>query len=204
MRTAAQAARGAGAEAPPGRRILDAVGELLADRTWAEVRMVDVAGRAQVSRQTIYNTFATREGLAEAYVTREADSFLTAVEATIAERRSDPLRALTGALELFLAAAETHPLVRAISASEDGDELLALVTTRGGPVLGPLTGRLAELITVNWPAVSDGSARLAADTLVRLAISHAALPGGTPAETAAQVAQILGPFVEAEIDAAAR
>lgn len=189
----------------PGRRqgvadsLLDAVTELLADRTWAEVRMADVGARAGVSRQTVYNAFGSREGLAQAYVLRESEAFLTAVEATIAGHADDPVAALGGALEIFLAAAETHPLVRAISASEQGDELLVLVTTRGGPVLDPLTARLSELIAETWPPVERRSAGLAADTLVRLAISHAALPGGSPAEVASQVAEILGPYVRSEL-----
>lgn len=179
--------------------LLDAVSELLADRSWAEVRMIDVAERAGVSRQTVYNAFGTREGLAQAYVVREAEAFLTAIEAAITTNADDPVLALSTALELFLAAAETHPLVRAISASEQGDELLVLLTTRGGPVLDPLTERLSELIAQTWPPVARRASELAADTLVRLAISHAALPGGSPAEVAADVAEILTPFIAREL-----
>jgi AcrR family transcriptional regulator len=190
----APASRTTGRGAPD--LLLDAVGDLLSDRTWSAVRMADVAERAGLSRQTVYNSFGTREGLAQAYVAREAAGFLAAVERLIEANEVDPVRALSAALEMFLAAAETHPLVRAISASDDGDELLVLVTTRGGAVLGPLTARLSEVICATWPAVEAADARLAADTLVRLAISHAALPNASPAATAAEVAQILAPFIE--------
>jgi AcrR family transcriptional regulator len=187
------------AETPARERLLDAVSDLLADRTWAEVRMADVAERAGVSRQTVYNSFGAREGLAQAYVSREAQGFLAAVEMLIRGNAADPVRALSSALELFLAAAETHPLVRAISSGDGGDELLALVTTRGGPVLDPLSERLARIIGETWPAADPDAARLTADTLVRLAISHAALPGGPPADTAASVARILAPFIEQQL-----
>jgi AcrR family transcriptional regulator len=197
--TGTPAPSGAGGGVPD--LLLDAVGELLADRTWAAVRMADVAERAGLSRQTVYNSFGTREGLAQAYVTREAASFLAAVERLIAANAADPVRALSAALEMFLAAAETHPLVRAISASDDGDELLALVTTRGGPVLGPLTARLTDVICATWPPAEAADARLAADALVRLAISHAALPTAPPAATAADVARILAPFIEQRLGA---
>ena len=179
--------------------LLDAVSDLLADRTWAAVRMADVAERAAVSRQTVYNTFGTREGLGRAYVTREATSFLAAVEQLIAANAGDPVRALAAALEMFLAAAESHPLVRAISASDEGDELLVLVTTRGGPVLGPLSERLAAVIRETWPEVSAEQAELVADTLIRLAISYAALPGGSPGDVAGRVARVLGPFITEEM-----
>jgi AcrR family transcriptional regulator len=186
-------------ETPARERLLDAVSELLADRTWAEVRMADVAERADLSRQTVYNSFGSREGLAQAYVSREAQGLLAAVEQLIRENAADPVRAVRSALELFLAAAETHPLVRAISAGDGGDELLALVTTRGGPVLGPLGERLAEIIGETWPSAEPEAARLVADTVVRLAISHATLPGGPPAETAWDVARVLTPFVEQQL-----
>lgn len=193
------------ATAPPrpvADALLDAVGELLVDRTWGEVRMVDVAERAGVSRQTLYNTFSTRHGLARAYASREADGFLDAVAVVIGSSREDPVAGLAEALALFLAAAETHPLVRAIAAAEEGDELLALFTTRGGPVLERLTARLSELIVANWPGVEPIKALAVADTLIRLAISHAALPGAPPREAARQIAELLGPAVEAEIASA--
>jgi AcrR family transcriptional regulator len=187
-------------QAPARERLLDALGELLADRTFTSVRMADVAEKAGVSRQTIYNAFGTREGLALAYVTREAAAFVETVRGVVAENSHDPGIALRAALEIFLAAAETHPLVRAISASEEGDELLVLVTTGGGPVIGPVTEALTQTIAETWPAVDPETAGLAAETLVRLAISHAALPTRTPAETAERVGRVLGPFIAAELD----
>jgi AcrR family transcriptional regulator len=179
--------------------LLDAVGELLADRTWSQVRMADVAARAGFSRQTVYNAYGAREQLALAYVTREAERFVATVREVVAAHADDPERALRAALGIFLAAAETHPLVRAITASSEGDELLVLVTTGGGPVLGPVTEGLAETIRSTWPETDAEAATLAADTLVRLAISHAALPGGSPEETAEGVARILAPYIHAQI-----
>lgn len=177
-------------------RQLDAVSALLADRSWAAVRMADVATVSGLSRQTVYNTFGTREGLAQAYVVRESAGFVEAVGDSIAANSESPVAALAAALDLFLSSAADHPLVRAISASERGDELLALVTTRGGPVVEPLTARLAELIVQTWPQAPPETAGIVADTLVRLAISHAALPGGPPERTSREVAEILGPFIE--------
>lgn len=184
---------------PAREALLDAVSELLTEQSWGEVKMVEVAARAGVSRQTVYNSFGTREGLALAYVKRETAAFVDAVAHVIVSNADSPTTAVAAALELFLGLAQTHPLVRAIVASEDGDELLALVTTRGAPVIEPLQNRIAELIAEIWPQAKPGSAGLAADMLVRLAISHAALPGAPPSETARQVAAVLGPFIESEI-----
>jgi hypothetical protein len=47
-----------------------------------------------------------------------------------------------------------------------------------------------------WPQVSADDARLLAESLVRLAISHALLPSHDPEETAMGVGRMFGPFVD--------
>ena len=175
--------------------VLDAVGELLADDAWSDVTMSEVATRAGVSRQTLYNAFGNREELAQAYLMREAGRFLEAIEDAVTSNVDDPRRALTQAAELFLSLASTHPMVRALS-TQEGEELIALATVRGGALLIGMTDRLSELILSNWPRVDPEGARLLAATLVRLAISHAVLPTGEPERTAADIAKTLGPFID--------
>lgn len=177
-------------------RVLDAVGELLRDRTWAQVTMSDVADRAGVSRQTLYNSFGSRLSLAQAYVGREADRFLAAVDLAVRGHEAEPRQALAAALEIFLSAAGRHPLVRAITSTEGGEELLPLVTTRGGPLLERATAHLSGLLVDTWTRLRPAQAGPIADALVRLAISYAALPAGEPAETAATIAEILGPSID--------
>lgn len=175
--------------------VLDAVGELLAADAWSNVTMSEVATRAGVSRQTLYNAFGNREELAQAYLMREAERFLAAIEDAVVSNVDDPRRALTQAAELFLSLASTHPMVRALS-TQDGEQLVAMATTRGGALLTAMTDRLSELILANWPKVDLEGARLLAATLVRLAISHAVLPTGEPERTAADIARTLGPFID--------
>lgn len=176
--------------------VLDAVHELLEDRPWAEVTMGEVAERAGVSRQTLYNTFGGRHELSQAYVIRAADGFLAVVAETVRANEHDPRAALSAALGIFLSAAATHPLVRAIASPQDSDELLALVTVRGGPVLEGVTSGLARVIAQSWPALAVPETHFLADCLVRLAISHAALPSASPQETSDNIAEILGPYIE--------
>jgi len=176
--------------------LLDAAGDLMRERGWAGTTMAGVAAGAGVSRQTLYHEFGSRSAVAQAYVLREADRFVAAVEAALRSHVADPRGALTAALEVFLGTAQGHPLVRAIVSGDDGDELLALVTTRGGPVLGLATDRLAAVLTAIWTEVDPVRLRGVADCVVRLAISHATLPGGPPAQTAAAVGEVLGPYLE--------
>jgi AcrR family transcriptional regulator len=177
-------------------RLLDAVDDLLADRDWASVTMADIARGAGVSRQTLYNEFGSRQEFAQAYVLREADRFLSAAEDAIAEHADDPEAALTAAFSGFLAAAAENPLVRTIVAGYPGSGLLALVTTRGALVVGAATVRLAACFVATWPQLPEREAHDVAESLTRLAISHALLPTGAADRTGASVAALLGPRLE--------
>lgn len=177
-------------------RVLDAVGELAGARPWPDVTMAEVALAAGVSRQTLYNTFGSRQELAQEYVIREGDRFVDAVGSAVRAKAPDAQAALGAAVEIFLTAAETHPVIRAVVASDSGDELLPLLTTRGGPLIGEVTDRLAEILVECWPALPEDEAAMIADCLARLAISYAALPAGRPDRTARAIARVLGPYLD--------
>jgi AcrR family transcriptional regulator len=177
-------------------RLLDAAEALLRERAWASISMADIAAGAGVSRQTLYNEIGSRQDFAQAYALRETDIFLRAVERAVRDHLDDPHAALSAAFDVFLHAASEDPLIRTILSGDGSDGLLALFTTHGAPVLGLATERLASIFIDGWPQVHAEDAHLLADSVVRLAISHAALPTA-PAETiAASVAEILGPYVD--------
>lgn len=176
--------------------LLDAVREQLRSKTWAEVKMADVATLAGVSRQTLYNEFGSRGELAQAFVLREADLFLDAVQQAVIAHRDDPVAALAAAFEVFLTTAAEDPLVRSLLGGGAGaEELLPLVTTQGEPVLARATTRLNALLVEGWPEIDRDKTMLLAETVVRLAISYAALPAGPAGMTGEAVARLLGPFV---------
>jgi AcrR family transcriptional regulator len=93
--------------------LLDAAYTALARRPWSAVRMVDVAAAAGVSRQTLYNEFGSKEGLARALVRREADGYLAGVERALATH-SDARERLTAVAEWTSATARENGLVRAM------------------------------------------------------------------------------------------
>ncbi|TGZ00937.1 TetR family transcriptional regulator, partial [Streptomyces rhizosphaericola] len=64
--------------------LLDAALRALGDRPWHTVRMVDVAALAGVSRQTLYNEFGAKGGLATALLRQAADRYLTGVDRALA------------------------------------------------------------------------------------------------------------------------
>ncbi|WP_328562592.1 TetR/AcrR family transcriptional regulator [Streptomyces coelicoflavus] len=93
--------------------LLDAACTALARRPWYAVRMVDVAASAGVSRQTLYNEFGSKEGLARALVRREADGCLAGVERALSGP-GDPCERLTATAEWMMSAAHENALVRAM------------------------------------------------------------------------------------------
>ena len=176
--------------------LLDAATDLLRVNAWADLKMADIAAAAGVSRQTLYKEFGSRQAFAQAYILRESNEFLAAVESAIAAHLDDPREALSAAVKVFLTAAAEEPLIKAIVAGDDSDGLLALVTNQAGPVLHGATDRLAAFLIAQWPDSAADSLELVAKYLVRLAISHAASPDGTPAETAAAMSAVLGPYLD--------
>lgn len=175
--------------------LLDAVGDLLAERGWSDVPMAEVSRRAGVSRQTLYNEFGDRTGIAQAYVLREAERFLTDVERAINRKPGDPHGAVAAAFEVFLTAAGHHPIIHAIATGQ-GEGLLSLVTTNDSPVVELGTARVTTTLTDGWPGLSQADARAVAECVVRLGISYATLPTGPPRRTAQTLARVLGPFLE--------
>lgn len=93
--------------------LLDAAHTALAGRPWSAVRMVDVAATAGVSRQTLYNEFGSKDGLARALVRREADGYLSGVERALTAP-GDARERLTATAEWTAATARDNALVRAM------------------------------------------------------------------------------------------
>lgn len=176
--------------------LLDAALDELAARGWAEITMADIALAAGVSRQTLYKEFGSREQFAQALALRESDRFLIAVEGAIDAHLDDPATALAAAFDVFLTAAAENPLVRTIVFGSGAEELLALFTTQGKPLVEGAAERLTAAMLAGWPQVAPGDAELLSECLVRLAISYAALPKGPASMTATSIATLLGPYVE--------
>lgn len=103
--------------------LLEAAHTALAHRAWSAVRMVDVAADAGVSRQTLYNEFGSKDGLARAVVRREADGFLAGIERALGQAQAEPRERLVAVAEWTVTAARTNPVVRAVLTGCWGERL---------------------------------------------------------------------------------
>lgn len=63
--------------------ILDGMRAELLGKDWSAITLTDVARAAGVSRQTIYNEFGSRHGLAQAYALRLADRLVDEIDGAI-------------------------------------------------------------------------------------------------------------------------
>jgi AcrR family transcriptional regulator len=176
--------------------LLDAAREELQSRRWADITMADIALAAGVSRQTLYKEFGTREEFAQVLVMREADSFLLAVEGAVAANLDDPAAALAAAFDVFLHGAAENPIVRTIVHGDGAEELLALFTIQGKPIVERAAERLTAVMIESWPPLKRHDAELLSECLVRLAISYAALPKGSADVTATAIATLFRPYLE--------
>lgn len=180
--------------------LLDAARGELEQRAWNEVTMADVAAAAGVSRQTLYKEFGSREEFAQAFVLREAERFIGAIEGALDAHVDDPKAALAAAFGLFLAAAAEDPLVR--SAIAGAGEMLPFVTTHGQTLVEGAAEHLCGAIRARWPQAAEHDAALLAECLVRLAISYATLPIDPAGMTASSITELLGPFIESALERA--
>jgi AcrR family transcriptional regulator len=182
--------------------LLGAARDELRRRAWSEITMADVAAAAGVSRQTLYKEFGSRDEFAQAFVIHEGERFLDGVEAAVREHLDDPRAAIGAALEVFLRSAGEDPLVRVLLSDDGTGGMLPFVTTQGMPVVQWATARLGATIAGGWPQAPAEKARLLAETLVRLAISHVTAPGDSPQATAKATGELLGPFIDEALGSA--
>ncbi|MFE1380675.1 TetR/AcrR family transcriptional regulator [Streptomyces sp. NPDC058740] len=157
--------------------LLDTALAALGAQPWSAVRMVDVAARARVSRQTLYNEFGSKEGLARALVRREADLYLRGVEAVLGEP-GPPARRLVSMAEWTVAAAAARPVLRALLTGAWGDRLPVPRPARAGARAAAVPEQRRADAGVPSPGELLGQARDRAVALLAPA-AEAGDPAGT-------------------------
>ncbi|MEU6983288.1 TetR/AcrR family transcriptional regulator [Streptomyces sp. NPDC046324] len=178
--------------------LLDAALASLSGLPWSAVRMVDVASAAGVSRQTLYNEFGSKEGLARALVRREADAYLQGVERILAAPSPglpggppSPRRNLAAVAEWTVTQAFTRPVLRALLTGCWGERLPVPRPARAGSrasavpaqrradagvpsptdLLGLARDRAATALQGR-----DGDVRNSCEIVLRLALSYVVAP----------------------------
>ena len=169
--------------------VLDIAAEEVIARGWDGLQVRAVSTRAGVSRQTIYNAFGDKHGLAEALILRLLDRFLDGIDDAVAGKptlRDQWEAAVRHALEL----AVSEPLLRAVLTGTSSDEFLPLLTTDGAPVITRARDHLVATLGDDHPHVDLRALSATAETVTRLTISHIVLPMHPPERVAAHIADL--------------
>ncbi len=174
--------------------LLDAAADLLPDRGHAGLRMADVAAKAGVSRQTVYNEFGNKAALTQAVALRTASEFLDGIRQRF-ETADGLLAGIHHAVVYTIEHARENRLVAAALGTEAGEDLLPLLTTRGEPILTAAAALAAEQYREFEPGLSPASAALLAETVVRLSLSHLVLSTHSATEAADAVTAVLAPAI---------
>jgi AcrR family transcriptional regulator len=161
--------------------LLEAARGLTIERGWAGVRMTDVAAAAGVSRQTVYNEFGGRASLAEALAAAEVEQFVAAIRADFFGCGPDARKAVETAARRVLSEAGRNPLLRE-------EELFPGPGT--GFVLDAAGAVIREWVATFHPGHPREEVQLAAESLIRLGVSHVQLPLAPPEAIAAALAEV--------------
>ena len=180
--------------------VLDAMRDLLLTRDWSAITLSDVARAAGISRQTIYNEFGSRQGLAQGYALRLADRLVDTVHAALDANVGDIYEALLQGFRRFFAESAADPLVISLLTGVAKPDLLQLITTDSAPIITRASQRLVSAFNQTWVAISDEDAGVISRAIVRLCLSYVSMPPESDladgADVAADLARLMAPFVE--------
>lgn len=145
-------------------RILDAAYDLTCARGWHKVTMSDLAAEAGLSRQSVYNEFGSREGVAAALVHREVVRFMTIVDASLSSGGTLP-EAINRTAQAVFTQADGNPLLRAVLTGDDSSLMPLLNSTA---VINVAKSHVQQHFPDLDPDVVD--------VLVRVVVSHVMAP----------------------------
>ena len=166
--------------------VLDAMRDLLLAKDWSSITLADVANAAGISRQTIYNEFGSRQGLAQGYALRLADRLVDAVGEAIYSNVGDIYAAFLSGFRSFFADSAADPLGSDDGMSADG---VADAAAAGGlVVVAALVVSASSLQALSVPASSAVAAM--AQTRDRAVMVPPGLDERQPSRTGRAVAVI--------------
>ncbi|WP_137145378.1 TetR family transcriptional regulator [Mycolicibacterium sp. CR10] len=176
--------------------ILDGMREMLLARDWSSITLSDVAKAAGISRQTIYNEFGSRQGLAQGYALRLADRLVDQIDGAIGANVGDIYAAFLQGFRDFFAESAADPLVISLLTGSSKPDLLQIITTDSAPIISRCSQRLTESLMTSWVRASEEDAGVLARAIVRLAMSYVSMPPEANHDVARDLARLMTPFAE--------
>jgi AcrR family transcriptional regulator len=180
------------ADTPIPQRLLDAALEAATIHGISKLSMGEVARRADLSRQTLYRHYPSKDTLVAAVVTAETGKLIEQVVAA-ALTETEPQASLEAGLFTALTVLRDHPLLDRLVRTEP-EALLPLLTTDSSPVMVQVRGVVEAILTEGNPELTQEpvAMRRFADVVTRLLISYAVSAPDDPPEV---VAHFLSTFL---------
>lgn len=174
---------------------LDALRRLLQEKSWRSVTMNDVAAAAGLSRQTIYNEFGSRRGLAQGYAMQLTDAFVSVVDDALYQHVGDVDAALRQSFLTFFGLSAADPMVISLQAPDAPGDLLRLITTDSEVLVERAAGHLSQTLQRCWVQAPEHHANILSRAVVQLAISYVPKPPTDSEAAAGDLAELLTPFL---------
>jgi AcrR family transcriptional regulator len=152
--------------------------------------MQDIAAAVGVSRQTVYNEFGSKWGMAKALMLRQNDRYLDGVDAALSGH-DDLYTAVAAAVGYTLETAADDPFRKAALTGADGGDLLPLLTTEAEPLLFAAQDRILRHAARHWPRHAGPDLADVIESVVRLTVSHVMLPVEPPETVAHRLARLV-------------
>lgn len=162
------------------RRILDATHVVLSRSGHRNLQLSEVAAEAKASRPTLYRYFGSKEGLLEAFALYEQDNFDAGIAAAMTGLRGADR--LDAALQFIVDYQDSYT-ARSVVEIEPEHSLAQMRR-----VLPIMRERIRHVI----PGDHDFDADVAAAAVVRIAVCHYLVQGGTPDQFLAELRHAAG------------
>ena len=155
--------------------LLEAAVDELVAHGWRGLQMQAVAKRVGVSRQTVYNTFSGRDGLAAAMIEYLTDSFLDGFDDAFATGESPAGRWENG-VRYLLRRGDDDPALRAMLGLDSGKQFLGLLTSGSAPIVSRARERIPATVLRSQPELDLARLTHVAELLARLTLSEIVQP----------------------------
>lgn len=174
--------------------ILAAASDEVVARGWRGLRMQAVADTVGVSRQTIYNEFTNKQGLARALVLALA-SAVTGDFNRIVEQSATVHAAFFDTVRHGLRYAEQNEVFRTVMTPDGGDTFLPLYTSDSGPLITLCATVAVTAFSQRWPSLDPERLRIAMEATTRHVLSHIVLPLYPVEQVAEEAASLFSSYL---------
>ena len=176
--------------------VLDAMRDLLLTRDWSAITLSDVARAAGISRQTIYNEFGSRQGLAQGYALRLADRLVDAVDAAMDANVGNIYEAFLQGFRSFFAESAADPLVISLLTGVAKPDLLQLITTDSAPIITRASAAADVGVHPDLGGHQRRGRRRAGAGHRAAGLSYVSMPPEADSRRRADLARLMTPFAE--------